>query len=152
MENHPAKLLFERNTQLPGVIPHPVQTDIDFTTNTRSRLRQIKAEDIRISIMLQETPVHLPKPVIRTENVLYPLQRFFFFVEQAFDACFDCCFADDVQIAICIAEKDFGHRDCIPPNFVTKCYSTGLPLTLNMRFYATIVRTGGGRKGGNSFF
>lgn len=53
MENNPVDLLFYRNPQGPGIIPNPVNTDIDLPGNGAIlTLRKVKTDDIGVEIML----------------------------------------------------------------------------------------------------
>lgn len=64
MEDHPVQLLPEGGILLPGVISHPVDTDVHLSLDGLAGFRQVEGNDVGIIIMLKKVPVDLEEVFI----------------------------------------------------------------------------------------
>ena len=85
MEDHPVKFLSKGRVKLMGIIPNPINTNVDLSVYRLSRIRKAESDDIRIIIVLQVLPVNFQEIVIGTKYVVEVAQGFSFFFEDSGD-------------------------------------------------------------------
>lgn len=71
VKNDPVKLLFEANSQIPGIIPNPVNTYVDFGQyEATSWFRKIKSDYIGVIIMFQVIPIDLEQILVGAKHII----------------------------------------------------------------------------------
>src|SRR5690606_1200939 len=74
MKNHPFKLIRNGNIHFLCVIPHSVETDINFSSGWDPRLAEVKCDDIGVIIVLKKLAVYFEKALVSAEDISDPFK------------------------------------------------------------------------------
>ena len=88
MKNDPMKLLSKRTVVIRGIVPNPINTNINFGVYRLTLLGEVKSDDICKEIMLQIFLVNAQEVGIRAKDVLefsqLPALLFYHFANKLF--------------------------------------------------------------------
>lgn len=87
MEDDPVKLPAERLVKVLGIVPNPVDADIDLPHNGLTGFGKVKSDDVGVVIMLQVCLVNFQQGLIRTKDIIHCNKRLLFFAEKGCDEC-----------------------------------------------------------------
>ena len=88
VKDDPVKFAFETLVVVIGIVPHPIDTDVNFPRYGCSGLRQIKSDDIGIIIVVQVVSVDLQEVFIAAEYKVERIKRFFLLLKEPLDKAF----------------------------------------------------------------
>ncbi len=81
MEDNPVQFIAEGGTELLGIVPHPVNTDVDLTNNRCGMAGKVEGDNISKVIMLQVLAVDLQQVLIRTKDETQGFQLYPFLLK-----------------------------------------------------------------------
>ena len=85
VEDYPMEFPFNGSVKLLSIVPHPVNTYVDFCVYRFTGVREVESDDICIIIMLQVLPINFQQVVIGTKYVVDLSQLFLFPFKKAGD-------------------------------------------------------------------
>ena len=82
MKYNPVQLIPKRTVELDSILSNALNADINIRDDGLPRLRERESDDVRVSIMVQMGPVYFKEVFIRTEDVIYLINRRAFVASQ----------------------------------------------------------------------
>ena len=82
MEDHPMQLLLYGTAKFPGILPNPINTNINFRRYRMTGIGKIKGDDIGVVVVLQVGFVDFQQGLVGTKDIFHCCKGLPFLPEQ----------------------------------------------------------------------